>query len=270
MPSREELEQELQIREAEAEEDAKRIHALEAELTRTRAAAEAAGVALVVKTPEEETRTELAAVRASLESDLQAINELRLPPPLGNDAPVETPLDIVRANQRERAALQERMAMANNALSRICAALKIDRWDQDGGSAIVDKVNHFAALELRVARKLATLKKGKEMDLAIAAQIGILEWVLDANKTTKVEVNPNAPRLISFMLNGNPVAVHAAPEHTLGYLLSVALATASGCGTTPTEQWLLFAEDGARLQHTMIAREYKLAKIVATTAVGGG
>lgn len=134
------LREENSILEADNERLTGEVSSLRAELDRLRALAAGAGVAstaLVIAGSAEAARVELEAVRSDLEQKAQAIHELRHP----TAAPgvVESELDIVRANQRERAQLNDRARDMGMVLSRIAAALNIDRWDEDGGDLIVER-----------------------------------------------------------------------------------------------------------------------------------
>ncbi len=274
MPTRDDLEQEIAILESEAEAKDKQLYEMRLELDQLRGAAEKAGVSLVVATPLEQEKQALDHVRAGLNQDLQALDELRNPPQIADGKP-ESNLDIVRANQRERADLQATVARGNNTLSRIAAALKLEKWnDETSAGKLVDRVNHFAALELRVSRKIKELRKtldqraGGKDDTYEAVWISALEWVL-STLTEKPAIDTRAPRLINFVVNGHDTPVEAKPEHSLRYLLELALVRAD-MTTPPVDQWLLFAEDGARLSQGMSAREIQASRVIATLPVGAG
>ncbi len=274
-----ELEQELQIAEAELDqakkdrfEQACEIDRLRGQLEHVRTQADAAGVplALVPATPHDEEKLALDQMRTGINRDLQALEELRNPPSLP-DGTAESNLDIVRANQRERAELQARLARAQNLLSRIAGAFRIDRWD-DAADKLVDRVNHFAALELRVERKLSELRKSLAAvggaGVADPLWISALEWVLGTSQE-KPALDVNAPRLINFLIHGHDTPVEAQPEHSLKHLLELALVRAQT--TSPTgDNWLLYTEDGAPLSKLMIARELKATRVIATHPVGSG
>jgi hypothetical protein len=274
MPTRDDLEQEIAILESEAEAKDKQLYEMRLELDQLRGAAEKAGVSLVVATPLEQEKQALDHVRAGINSDLQALDELRNPPQIADGKP-ESNLDIVRANQRERADLQATVARGNNTLSRIAAALKLEKWnDETSAGKLVDRVNYFAALELRVSRKIKELRKkldqraGGTDDTYEAVWVSALEWVLSTLKTERPALNTKAPRLINFVVNGHDTPVEAKPDQSLRYLLELALVRASL--STPPDQWLLYAEDGARLSPSMIASELQASRVVATLPIGVG
>lgn len=283
MPSKAELEQDLSILEAELQSEkktnyemARELEMLRGQLDLTRKAAEKAGVSLAIvpSSPAEAEAQALEQVRAGIADDVDAIDELRNPPFDGGKA--ESARDIVRKNQQERAELQARSAMANNVLSRVAAAFKIDRWDEGGGERLVTRVNHFAALQLRVERRLNSLRKilrddggGDDPQRSFhAITVTALEWVLNEGAGTSAPpIDPNKRRTLSFVVNGHDTPVDAAPEHTLYYLLQLALVKAGATGYA-ADGWLLFAEDGARLKNEMTAREIKTARVIATHAIG--
>lgn len=278
--SRAELAQELAIVEAELQaekattrEQRAQIDTLTAQLEQVRDAAKSGDVAQVTalvatRSPAEQERYEIALAKDHINEDLQAIAELRNPP--APDAPVETTLDIVRANQRERAELQARTAKANTTLSRIASALRFDRWDESADK-MVERVNAFVALESRINTKLKALRKELEhygSGNVTAIWIGALEWVL-GTVHEKPPVDYNAPRLINFVINGHDTPVDAKPEQTIGYLLSVALVRSQNTHK-PVEEWLVYMEDGSPVKPTMSARELKASSVVATLPIGAG
>lgn len=276
MASRNDLEQDVQILEAELEQSKRELYETQREVELLRGqvktvqdAATAAGVALapLPKTEAEQALAHLEQVRAGVSSDLQALDELRTPPPLA-DGKVETPIELVRANQRERAELQATLARANGTLSRIAAALKVDKWnDEAGQAALVDRINQFAMLDLKVRRRIADLQKNNQT-AETAFWISCLEWVIDEGRQ-KAQVNYNAPRIINFVLNGHVTPVDAKPEQSLKYLLGVALATAD-LTTAPVDHWMVFSPDGERLKLEIAARDVKATRVVASLPVGSG
>lgn len=158
MPTKDELQQDLEIAEVENESLRKQVRTLQDEIDRERGrtklveeAATAAGVALAIPTtPAEAEHLELAATRAGIEDDLQAITELHNPPP--RDGKAESTLDVVRANNRERAELQTRLAAANAIVSRIAAIVRVSTWDVEG-TEIRNAVQRFEHLGFHIARQ---------------------------------------------------------------------------------------------------------------------
>jgi hypothetical protein len=136
--SREELERELTVLQAENEDLRKDKRSLQDELERVLAAAAGEGVSAIALAsagaPEHAValaRNEIEKVRAAIEPDLQAIRELHNPPP--DAGKVETSLDVVQANNRERAELQRRAGVMGNLLSRLAALFRVERWDLRAG-----------------------------------------------------------------------------------------------------------------------------------------
>jgi hypothetical protein len=272
MTTKAELEQELQIAEAELDqvkkqsfEQACEIDRLRGQLEHLRAAADDAGVplALVPASPQEEERLALDQMRTGINRDLQALDELRHPPSLP-DGTAESSLDIVRANQRERAELQARMAKANHLLSRIASAFRLERWD-DSVDKIVDRVNHYAALEMRIERKIKELRSRGDVHWVSA-----LEWV-QGTTAERPALDTSVPRLINVVVHGHDTPVEAKPEHSLKHILELALVRSGAPHwSAPIDKWLVYAEDGAQLSKTMIARELKATRMIATLPVGHG
>jgi hypothetical protein len=154
-------------------------------------------------------------------------------------------------------------------VSRVAAAVRADQWDPEG-SQIVERVNNLGMIQLRVERKLKELRKGiTGPDGAnIVHWIAALEWVLNSS-AEKPKLDPKKPRIINFVVSGHDTPVDAQPEQTLGYLVGIALVRAQ-CTFKPSNEWLLFAEDGAPLGHDMIASELAGSRVVVTTGAGYG
>ena len=159
MPSRDEMEQEITILEAEAEEAKREIHQLRAEL----AAAKGTVTALAIKakdagieideTPEDAERSELESTRKAIETDLQALDELHNPPPPEIDKEKHmTSLEVVRYNNEQRALLDRSLSSAGQLISRIAAVVRLDRWSPDGRE-IIEAVQRFEHLSWYLGKK---------------------------------------------------------------------------------------------------------------------
>lgn len=168
MTTKAELEQENEILSAELEEAQRTIATMRVELDAARG------------------RTEL--VTKGLEDDLQAIGELRNPPPLPGP-PAESALEIVRANQRERDELQTRLRAANNIVSRIAAIVSVASWDAEG-TEIREAVQRLAHVGFHAGRRrkavIAELQKLSTVQRLAAGErhelqgwVRALDWIAE-------------------------------------------------------------------------------------------
>ncbi len=208
MPSKAELEQEIEVLEAEADEHRRTIAQLRGELDEARghaaavtSAAEDAGVALAVPmTPAEQERGELATIRKGIEGDIQAIEELRNPQPL-DTGKAESALEIVRANQRERHELNERLAASTTIVSRVAAVLGVPTWDAEG-TEIRDLVQRYAHLPMLLKRRrnlvLAEIdklsKQAKDERAELAGWLRAIDWVVEQLRAPEPDAGLLSPR----------------------------------------------------------------------------
>ena len=173
MPSRDELEQEVAILEAENEQAKRELHQLRAELAAAKGTATAlalraknAGVELE-ESPEDVERSELDETRKAIETDLQALDELHNPPPPSIDQDkAMTSLDVVRHNNEQRAIMDRSLSAAGQLISRIAAIVRIDDWSatrDPEGRAIINAVQRFEHLSFYVSKK----RKDAERDMKL-------------------------------------------------------------------------------------------------------
>ncbi len=165
MPSRDELEQEVDILSAELEEKNRELHQLRAEL----AAAKGTATALAIKardagveleqTPEEVERQALDDTRKAIETDLQALDELHNPPApeIDRERPM-TSLEVVQHNNNLRASLERSLSGAGQIISRIASIVRIDKWSPDGRE-IIDAVQRFEHLSWYISRKRTEVER---------------------------------------------------------------------------------------------------------------
>ncbi len=171
MTNREDLEQELAIAEGERDRAVAETRALQEEIDRLRGLAAGAGVessALVVPGTSEADRADMVLARTELDSQLQAIAELHNPPPTA--VKPESALDVVRANNKERGELQERLRAAIGIISRVAASLGVDTWAEDG-QEILD------AAQALVHRVLSVRVVGYQLSVLVRRRRGKhFEW----------------------------------------------------------------------------------------------
>lgn len=287
MPSRDELEQDLLIVEAERDAAMKEAHELRAALAaakgenalvRTRAAD--AGVEIGEEEIDE--RRALEVLREGVDQDIEAIAELHSPTgALLKHVPPESVTEIVRANQRERAELQERTATATTLLSRIAAIVKLDRWDEQGGDKLLERLQRMAHVRLKMEKRLKELKPQLAVDTLDTpykrGEVASLEWAL-ALGLEKLPVDPTQPRRLTFVVIGNEVVYHCKPDDTVAEIRDTVLgivyqgANNGARKMLPFDQWLIFDENGAPLPIYKRVSELVLPteRIVITTPVGVG
>lgn len=281
MPTKAELEQELEIRDAEYDRLSAELRSTQEELERVRSGGALARVDHGdADDAPPETRAELMSLRQSVDTDLQALDELRRPPPLSSD-PMESTLDIVRANQRERAELQARTVTANNLLSRIAGAVGLDRWDEAGGEILLERITAVTSAKAKIAAKVKELKRTSEVEghsefslQYLRGGIDKLEWAL-ALYTDRQVIDPAKPRRIELVVCGHPFIASCKPEWTGAEIrgLGIALAYPNGAEPTiPVDQWLMYDEAGVPVNLQARVRELVLPseRIIITTPVGAG
>ncbi len=122
-------------------------------------------------------------------ADLQAIQELHRPPPQPDK--VETSLDVVRANNAERASLQTSARLNNALISRIASALRVTTWDVDG-TEILEKCQRWDAFAhwLKQRQKNATGAVANEIGTVLAALVApmdLAKWIMDKTAETVPE-----------------------------------------------------------------------------------
>jgi hypothetical protein len=272
--SREDLEQELRIVEAEYDDLKKEHHGALQEISRLRGVIAEAGIedpqtSLALAASNEE-RAELEAMRAGAERELEALDELRKPTGalIHSQDATESTLDIVRANQRERFELQERSAKANTILSRIAGLMNLDRWDEDGGEVLFGRLQRFALLRAKIAGKVKELRKRLEgatgEEKYQRGAIDTLEWVSAALKgNTPATRDPAQLRRLELVVSGNPIPMFCKPEWTVADIRSEALAIQYPHGAEPplpVSQWLIYDESG-----TPIALDATIRDLVLPT-----
>jgi hypothetical protein len=288
MPSKSELEQELQIVETEYEDLKKEHHHAQEELARLRSIISAAGLegsetALATIGAE---RAELEGARADAERELEALRELRAPSGalVHSSDPVESTLDIVRANQRERAELQERSVLANGMLSRVAGLMNLDRWDEEGGELLISRLQRFSLLRAKATAKMKELRKRNEITSSALGDekyqrgaIDTLEWILAAMSggSSKAAHDPSLPRRLELVVGGHPHTVHCQPEWTVEELRRLAIGLQYPHGAEPPlpiEQWLINDESGTPLPSDARVRELVMPteRIVISTPSGFG
>lgn len=132
-----ELETEISILEVEVARLSNENRDLQGEIDRLRGLAAGAGVELAMLAPANTPTTEIqvAVAMQALDADRQAIQELHNPPP--PPGKVESTLDVVRANNLERAALQAQVARLSGVVSRVGAAIGVDTWGDDGAELLL-------------------------------------------------------------------------------------------------------------------------------------
>jgi len=124
--------------------------------------------------------TEFEPAERAAVSDLQAIQELHRPPP-PVDKP-ETALDVVRANNAERSALQHTTKLQGNLIGRIASAMRVTKWDQDG-TEILDKAMQWSTFAhwIKQRQKLATGAVANELGTILAALVAptdLAAWIM--------------------------------------------------------------------------------------------
>lgn len=279
MPSRSELEQDLLIVEGERDAAEKRAHEL-ARLRGENALIRQHAPDLEIPEGELEDRRELEVLRHGIDADLDALGELRNPSgSLLKQGPGESPADIVRANQRERAELQQRTAKASALLSRIAALVKLDRWDEEDGEILLGRLQAMVAFRGRIQRRLDEHKEQLNVDNgadqpAIRRHIAMLESIL-AMGIERVPVDLNSLRRIVFVVSGNDIVYHCQPTDTVDQARSIVLGVAYPPGSRmpcPADAWLVFDENGVPVPLDRPMRELALPteRIVITTPVGVG
>jgi hypothetical protein len=182
MSSREELEQDLQIVEAELEDAKRRIFDLQTELDvarganiRVTEAAREAGVELAVaKTPAEAALMEVADARKGLADEIQAIAELHAPS-AQPEAAMST-LDHVRAANQKTHELGKRLAAANTIVSRIAAIVGVTTWDAEGTElrAVVQQYAHLGFLTSK--KQTAVAREAKDPTLSATERAEFTGW----------------------------------------------------------------------------------------------
>ncbi len=123
-------------------------------------------------------------------ADLQAIQELHRPPP--QPEKVETSLDVVRANNRERASLQDSARLNNALISRVASAMKVDRWDSDG-TEILEKCQRWANFVYWITKRQANASGDVANELgtvltALVAPADLAKWIMSKTADTVPQV----------------------------------------------------------------------------------